>query len=206
MVLIVVLLQVGVILWVLSGCEVPQKLRANSKTCWVGCLVPILAIVIIACVAQVMTKMKEEADQAKIAAEERQRQDAEEMRIKMRKEKIKAFALKEAPRVWSTYQSLQSEIDLQNGRIDDLAKSLRAFDRLPEQDEDFVRICKLRDEMVRTLETLWRRMEDAYLAAKKYEATPASKNNKELMDKAIEDGIIEADAAAMKFNDMRLLK
>ena len=124
----------------------------------------------------------------------------------MKIEKIKTFALKEMPSAWATYQSLQSEIDVQNGKIDDLSNSLRAFDRNPERDEDFLRIRGLRDDMVQTCDTLWKRLEDAYLASKKFEAAPTSGNNKELLKRALEDGISEADAAAKKFQEMRLEK
>ena len=121
-------------------------------------------------------------------------------------EKIKTFALKEMPSAWETYQSVQSEIDVQNGKIEDLANSLRAFGRVPEQDEDFLRIRGLRDDMIRIRDTLWKKLEDAYFAARKFEAAPTNKDNKELLKKALEDGIGEADAAARKFKEMRLNK
>ena len=76
----------------------------------------------------------------------------------------------------------------------------------PEQDMDFKRICALRDDMIRSRAALRAKLEDAYIAAKKYEAAPSRKDYQELHRKALEDGIQEADAAAAKFKEMRLSK
>ena len=135
------------------------------------------------------------AEKARIA-EAKRRQETKD-------EKIQAFALKEAPKVWEVYQSLKSEIDVQNEKIEELRKSLEAFGRPPEQDTDFVRICALRDEMKRSSEALRTKLEDAYVAAKKYEAAPSRKDYQELHKKALEDGILEADAASARFKEMR---
>ena len=146
---------------------------------------------------------------ARIAEEKRQRAEAEiaAKRRQMAKDaKIQAFALKDAPRVWSVYQALQGEIDVQNGKIEELRKTLVAFGKIPEQDVDFTRICSLRDEMVRSRTVLRTKLEDAYIAAKKYEASPSRKDYQALHIKAIEDGILEADAASAKFKEMRLNK
>ena len=121
-------------------------------------------------------------------------------------EKIRCFALKEAPRVWAVYQSLQSEIDIQNDKIEELRKVLVSFDKSPDQDMDFQRICALRDDMVRSWKALRIKLEDAYIASRKYEASPSRKDYQEIHRKALEDGILEADAAEAKFKEMRLNK
>ena len=147
--------------------------------------------------------------EARVVAEKRRREEAlaEAKRKQAAKDdKIRTFALKEAPKVWSVYQSLQSEIDVQNDKIEELRKTLVAFDKSPEQDADFVRICALRDEMIRSRKAIRVKLEDAYLAAKKYEASPSRKDYQELHKKALEDGILEADAASAKFKEMRLNK
>ena len=140
----------------------------------------------------------QKAEAARIAEAERKRQE--------KADKIQTFALKDAPKVWAVYQSLKSEIDVQNGKIEDLRKTLVSFGRSPEQDEDFKRICALRDEMIRSQTALYAKLEDAYIAAKKYEASPSRKDYQELHKKALEDGILEADAAEAKFKEMRLSK
>ena len=143
--------------------------------------------------------VEEKRQKAAAAAEAKRRQAAKD-------DKIQNFALKDAPKVWAVYQSLKSEIDVQNGKIEELRKTLVAFGKDPEQDMDFKRICALRDDMIRSRTALRTKLEDAYIAAKKYEASPSRKDYQELHKKALEDGILEADAAAAKFKEMRLSK
>ena len=139
----------------------------------------------------------------KAQAAERARIAEAKRRQKAKDEKIQDFALKEAPKVWEVYQSLKSEIDVQNEKIEELRKSLESFGRSPEQDTDFVRICALRDDMTRSRDALRTKLEDAYIAAKKYEAAPSRKDYQELHKKALEDGVLEADAASARFKEMR---
>lgn len=137
--------------------------------------------------------------QAQVAAEAKRRENE-------KNEKISSFALKEVPKVWAVYQSLQSAIDIQNAKVEELRKTLEAFDKSPSNDVDFVRICDLREEMIRSQTELRRKLEDAYLAAKKYEASPSRADYQEQHKKALEDGILEADAVEAKFKEMRLNK
>ena len=142
---------------------------------------------------------EEQRQKAAAAAEAKRRQDAKD-------EKIQDFALKDAPKVWAVYQSLQSEIEVQNGKIEELRKTLVSFGKDPERDVDFQRICALRDDMVRSRKVLRTKLEDAYIASRKYEASPSRKDYQELHKKALEDGIQAADAAEAKFKEMRLTK
>lgn len=138
------------------------------------------------------------AEAERLAEAERKRQ--------MKADKVRTFALKDAPKVWAVYQALTSEIDTQNGKIDELRKTLAVFDRSPEEDEDFNRICSQRDEMIRSQKALYVKLEDAYIAACKFAATPSRKDYNDLQKKAIEDGIKEAESAAAKFKELRLNK
>ena len=152
-------------------------------------------------------KEAEERRQKAAAFAEAQRVQAEKKRIQEAKdEKIRSFALKDAPNVWAVYQSLQSEIVIQNGKIEELRKTLEAFGKDPWRDVDFRRICALRDDMIRSQKALRTKLEDAYIASRKYEASPSRKDYQELHKKALEDGILEADAAEAKFKEMRLNK
>ena len=141
------------------------------------------------------SKRMQELESARIAKAKRRQETKDE--------KIQTFALKEAPKVWEVYQSLKSEIDVQNEKIEELRKSLESFGRSPEQDTDFVRICALRDDMARSRDALRTKLEDAYIAAKKYEAAPSRKDYQELHKKALEDGVLEADSASARFKEMR---
>jgi len=148
--------------------------------------------------------------EAEAAAEARRRQAeqiaAQKKRQEAKDEKIRAFALKEAPDVWSVYQMLRSEIDVQSNRISQLRKTLETFGKNPEADEDFKRICSMREEMIATRSVLRKRLEDAYIAKCKFEATPGRREYEEQHRKALEDGIREAIEATNRFNEMRLNK
>ena len=169
---------------------------------------------------QAEVQKAQEAESARIAEEKRlQERSAAEIRRKQaeavaaakrreesKDEKIRTFALKDAPKVWAVYQSLQSEIGVQNGKIAELRKTLEEFGKSPEEDTDFVRICAMRDEMIRSRTVLRQKLEDAYLAEQKYQASPSRKDYQEQHKKALEDGILEADAVEAKFKNMRLNK
>ena len=153
-------------------------------------------------------KAKKEAEERE-AEEQRQKAAAEaeaKRRQEVKDEKIQNFALKDAPKVWAVYQSLQSEIEVQNAKIEKLRKTLISFGKDPERDVDFQRICALRDDMARSRKALRTKLEDAYIASRKYEASPSRKDYQKLHKKALEDGIQEADAAEAKFKEMRLTK
>ena len=136
---------------------------------------------------------------AEAIAEARDRQESKDA-------KIQQFALKEAPRVWQVYQSLQAEIDMQGGKIEELRQTLVAFGKVPDEDADYKRICAVRNEMIRSRDALRLKLEDAYIAARKYEAAPSRADYRQLHRKALDDGILEANQAEAKFKEMRLNK
>ncbi len=197
---------------------VHEKYGAKGCLVAVGCLALLfVAIVGIEKISSLRDEqMAEKAKQAELRkaqeeeaariAEARRAEEANKRRQDAKDEKIRSFALKDAPKVWAVYQSLQSEIDVQNGKIEELRKTLVSFDKDPERDVDFQRICALRDDMVRSRKVLRTKLEDAYIASRKYEASPSRKDYQELHKKALEDGILEADAAEAKFKEMRLNK
>ena len=144
-----------------------------------------------------LTAVKEK-DGASILSEK-----AKANKIAAREEQIKAFAEKEAGTLWKTLQLLKGEIELQEKRIGNLKKVLEDFDRDPNTDEDFQGICKMRDALVTSVSEIKAKLEDAYIAAKKFEATPGQDEYDEIRRKALEDGVQEADAAIKRFNLMR---
>ena len=156
---------------------------------------------------EIQKAQKAEAErEAEAQREQEEAAAAAERKRQAKVDKIQEFALKDAPKVWAAYQSLKSEVDVQDGKIEELRKTLEAFGRSPEQDEDFNRICAQRDEMIRSQNVLYAKLEDAYIAACKFAATPGRKEYGDLRKKAIEDGLREAEAAEAKFKEMRLSK
>lgn len=149
-------------------------------------------------------RVKEE-EAARIAEAKRKQAEAEAeaRRLQELKDaKIQEFALKDAPKVWQVYQSLQGAIDMQSGKLEELRKTLVTFGKQPEQDEDFKRICAVRDDMISTRKALRAKLEDAYIAAKKYEASPSRKDYQETMKRALEDGVNDANMATERYKAM----
>lgn len=152
-------------------------------------------------------KQKVKEEEARIAKEKSiastLSEETKADKIAAREEQIRAFAEKEAGTLWKTLQVLKGEIELQEKRISDLKKVLEDFDRDPKTDEDFQGICKMRDALVTSVSEIKAKLEDAYIAAKKFEATPGQEEYDEIRRRALEDGVQEADAAIKRFNLMR---
>ena len=148
-----------------------------------------------------------ERELARIRAEEEARilaeRQAAERRAFAKEDKLRSFILKEAPVIWTTYQNLKGELVEMDKKINGLRSALKEFDRDPDADEDLQNLCRRRSEVESTLKTLKTKIEDAYLASRKYEATPGKKEYGELQRRCLEDGIQEAEAAARRFDNMR---
>ena len=204
----------------------------NLKTFGIGCLVVILLLELgswiwgkaSSFISQVRTnydnrvaqrQAENEAAEQKRQAEDRRIKDeaarkAEEMAIEAarikREERLKIFAMKEAPILWKVHQDLQGAIVEQDKRIADLAKTLETFNKDPMQDADYLRIRSMRDEMVAARDSMHTKIEDAYLAFCKFQATPSRKDYDELRKKTLEDGIKAAEDTARRFDEMRSAK
>ena len=204
----------------------------NLKTFGIGCLVVILLLKLgswiwdkaSSFISQARAnydnrvaqrQAENEAAEQKRQAEDRRIKDeaarkAEEMAIEAarikREERLKIFAMKEAPILWKVHQDLQGAIVEQDKRIADLAKTLETFNKDPMQDADYLRIRSMRDEMVAARDSMHTKIEDAYLAFCKFQATPSRKDYGELRKKTLEDGIKAAEDAARRFDEMRSIK
>ena len=80
---------------------------------------------------------------AAIIAEENKREEAR----RNREERIRAFAVKEAPELWKTLQDLRGALAEQDARIADLSRTLKDFDKEPSQDKDYMSICSRNNEI-----------------------------------------------------------
>ena len=147
-----------------------------------------------------------EAENVRARAEQEVRElsakkEAEQKAIQ-KEDRLRTFILKEAPALWTSYQSLSAGVTNQNARIDKLRETLIDFGKDPDADADFRRICSMRDDMAGSLKSLRKKIEDAFLSARKYEATPSKKEYDELRQKLLEDGLQEAEAAVRKIENM----
>lgn len=121
-------------------------------------------------------------------------------------EKLRAFSLAEAPAAWETYQTLAAEVELQDKRLDALRAELVEFGRNPEEDDDFRELSRQLQDMRVMRDNVLLRLEAAYIAARKCEATPGRRDLDELRRTALQDGIQEAEAASRRFRQMRSAK
>ena len=114
--------------------------------------------------------------------------------------------MKESPKIWQTIQTMRAEMSTSAAKIKNLHEELKLFDRNPESDEDYKALVAGLQELRHAYDAIFDKLADAYIAAKKYEASPSRKDYQALHKKALEDGILEADAASAKFKEMRLNK
>ena len=148
-------------------------------------------------------RMNAEAERARAEAERKAAHEAKMKFLAEKEDRLRSFAIKEAPVLWKTYQDLGVQIDSQGRNIEVLKGTLLEFDKDPEQDVDFKAICAMRDEMIGVRASLRRKIEDAYFAFRKFEATPSRKDYDELRRKTLEDGVQEAMSAKQRFDIMR---
>ncbi len=127
-------------------------------------------------------------------------------RAATKEEKLRAFALAEAPAAWETYQTLAAEVELQSRRVETLRAELSEFGRSPEGDDDFRELSRQLQDMRVMRDNVVSRLEAAYIAARKCEATPGRRDLDELRRKALQDGIQEAESASWRFRQMREAK
>ena len=162
-------------------------------------------------------KASEERRAAADATERRKREEAARREAAQKKEaaakreeakadKLRTFALRDAPVIWKAHEQLKAAIVEQDVRIKDLAATLKEFNKNPETDSDYLAICAARGEMETSLKGIRRKLEEAYLAYCRFKATPSHKEYEELMRKALDDGMQAADAATRKFEQMKVDK
>lgn len=119
---------------------------------------------------------------------------------------LRTFALQEAPQLWQTVQSLRGEIVSRNKAMTQLAAELREFDRKPEDDTTYRELQVGREQIACTLDNVYQKLENAYIAYKKFQATPGRKEYADAMNRALEDGVLEADATARRYRVMSIEK
>lgn len=175
----------------------------------VGCL---MLLVCLGCETVYQQKTAEQ-----IAVEnpiEPQKQESEKIAVaRLKKEDIdkrdlvlRPFALREAPSIWRSIQNLRVEREVLAANYKKLERELCEFGRDPGQDTDLKKIKLQMDAIDETHDRVYLKLEDAYIAAAKYEAAPSVKGYESLKRKTIADGVAEAELATQKFNTLRKSK
>lgn len=116
---------------------------------------------------------------------------------------LRPFALRETPSIWRSIQNLRVESEVLGANYKKLEAELREFGRNPEQDSDLKKIKTQKATIDEMHDRVYLKLEDAYIAAAKYEAAPSSKEYENLKRKTIADGVAEAELTTQKFNSLR---
>ena len=150
-------------------------------------------------------------DQERVARREHlaveQAQVDEQAKKEFEKEEARrAFALKESPVLWKTIEDLKSRIQEQNGKLNKLKRTFDDLGMAADEDSDYLALVRERDAMVGRLAEVNRELDQAYLAAVKYEVTRGKAEKVDFERKALEDGVSEAAQSRAKYDELRKSK
>ena len=125
-------------------------------------------------------------DKMQVASQPLRKRTAEQIQL------LQEFAQNESPEVWRTIQSLRGEMAESARNLKRLRDQLIEFDRNPDLDEDYKALRFGLQDLRRAYDAIYDNLENAYIAAKKFEASPSRKEYQDIMKKALEDGIQNA--------------
>ena len=97
---------------------------------------------------------------------------------------------------------LRAEMADSGNKLKKLRADLLEFDRDPDADEDYKSLLAGLKELRHAYDAIFDKLEDAYIAAKKYEASPSRKEYQQMMQRAFEDGIQDANMATECYKAM----
>lgn len=115
---------------------------------------------------------------------------------------LQDFAMKESPKIWQTIQSMRAEMTTSTAKLKSLREELQLFDRNPDADEDYKSLQSGLNELRHAYDAIFDKLEGAYIAAKKFEASPSRKDYQATMKRALEDGIQDANMATERYKAM----
>ena len=101
--------------------------------------------------------------------------------------------------MWQTVQALRAEHETRMSALAKLRTELDDFGRNPDVDPDYVLLKTANDELEEFLNTVYAKIEDAYIAYKKYQATPGTREYGDMMRRLLADGLNEAAAAEGRY-------
>ena len=119
---------------------------------------------------------------------------------------LRTFALQESPKLWQTVQALRAERETRTAALANLRKELVDFGRNPEADQDYVALSAANDGLLDSMNAIFEKLEAAYIAYKKFQATPGRREYGDMMRKVLDDGMNEASAAESRYLQMSRTK
>lgn len=111
----------------------------------------------------------QEQEVRRIAEEERQNRIK---RMRDKEDRIRVFAIKENPSLWSGYQALGGSIEEQSKRVENLKQDLVDFDKDPNSHAGYLKACKALEAMRSAHDEIRQKLEAAYLESRAFEALP----------------------------------
>ena len=130
------------------------------------------------------------------------KQPQERKRTPEQMQMLSDFAMKESPKIWQTIQTMRAEMVESGKKIKQLRADLLEFDRNPDADDDYKALVAGNQELKRAYDAIFDKLENAYIAAKKYEASPSRQDYQDTMLRALEDGIQDANMATERYKVM----
>ena len=115
---------------------------------------------------------------------------------------LRDFALKESPKLWQTIQTIRAQVATRRKGLARLKADLLEFNIKPESDADYSRLQGEIDTLLDGLVSVFGSLEQAYIAAKKFELSPTCTSHEEVMKRALEEGVKEADSVAKRYQEM----
>ena len=115
---------------------------------------------------------------------------------------LRDFALRESPSLWQTIQAIRAEVAVRRKKLARLRVDLQEFNRKPESDKDYRRWDSEIDSLLDSLVAVFSKLEEAYIAAKKFELLPSIASNRDAMKRALEERVKEADNATKRYREM----
>ena len=175
-----------VALMVFAGCQAPTKTPSHPQICE----------------AEAVREEKSPVVEEKLVEKPRVKRYWTDKQI----DTLRTFALQESPSLWQTVQALKAESESRRAGLASLKKDFEEFGRNPEEDKDYLALKESCKGIEDSLNAVYGKIESAYVAYRKYQATPGKKEYDNIMRHALEDGIQEADAASRRYKKMTLSK
>ena len=116
---------------------------------------------------------------------------------------LRDFALKESPKLWQTVQTIRAQVATRRKGLARLRSDLNEFNIKPETDADYRRLQGEIDTLLDGLASVFGSLEQAYIAAKKFELSPSSANHEQIMRRALEEDVKEADSVTKRYHEMK---
>lgn len=143
---------------------------------------------------------------AQLEGKSRVQQKPQRQWNKTQLELLRTFALQESPELWQTVQALRAERESRMAGLKKLRAELIDFGRNPDEDPDYVALKAANDGLLDSLNAIFMKLEDAYIAYKKFEATPSRREYGDVMRKVLADGLLDASEAEKRYIQMSRTK